>query len=298
MKKGLRLLFVTCTVDEAFFDTVRKGMRDAASMLGVEAEFTGTQGVDLEGQVALVREGIAAGYEGIAAGYDGIALNIIHATAFNPVVQEALDKGVPLVAFNVDGTHGKGAHLSSVNQDLYRAGRTLGARAAEHLASGSKVLITMHDEGISALEDRARGIQEAIAQARQVTWETLVTGTDPEKAVQIIEATLREDPGIRAVLCTGQADTEGAGRALERGAEGRCLCAGFDLSPEILRLIRDGVIAFTIDQQPYVQGFYPVVQLVLCCRYGITPANMDPGAGIITKQNVAGVMEYSDRGYR
>ena len=62
--------------------------------------------------------------------------------------------------------------------------------------------------------------------------------------------------------------------------------------------MKDGVIAFTIDQQPYVQGFYPVVQLGLNCRYGIAPADMDAGAGIITRENVDGVMVLSARGYR
>jgi simple sugar transport system substrate-binding protein len=292
MGKRLKLRFITCAVDEAFFNTIKQGMRDAADMLEVEAEFTGVAGVDLEGQAEMVRAAVAEGY-------DGIALNIIHATAFNEVVREAVDKGVPVVAFNVDGTYGEGPHLSSVNQDLYGAGRTLGERAAEHLAEGGKVLITMHDEGISALEDRARGIQEVIAEEKGATWETVVTGIDPEKAAEIIGEKLAADPAIGAVLCTGQADTEGAGLALERGAGERdYYVAGFDLSPEILRLIKGGGIAFTIDQQPYVQGFYPIVQLVLYCRYGIAPSSMDSGASIITRENVDGVMEFSARGYR
>ena len=292
MGKRLKLRFITCAVDEAFFNTIKQGMRDAADMMGVEAEFTGVEGVDLEAQADMVREAVAAGC-------DGIALNIIHATAFDEVMREALDKGVPVVAFNVDGTYGNGPHLSSVNQDLYGAGRTLGERAAEYLTDGAKVLITMHDEGISALEDRARGIQEVIAETRQATWDTVVTGIDPERAAEIIGEKLAADPAIGAVLGTGQADTEGAGLALERCAGERdYFAAGFDLSPEILRLVKEGVIAFTIDQQPYVQGFYPVVQLALYCRYGIAPSNMDSGAGIITRENVDGVMEFSARGYR
>ena len=87
--------------------------------------------------------------------------------------------------------------------------------------------------------------------------------------------------------------------ALERTAEKRnYYAAGFDLSPEILRLVKEGMIDFTIDQQPYVQGFYPVVQLALYCRYGIAPSNMDSGAGIISRENADEVMEFSARGYR
>ena len=35
----------------------------------------------------------------------------------------------------------------------------------------------------------------------------------------------------------------------------------------MLQLVRDNHIRFTIDQQPYVQGFYPVVALTLKLRY-------------------------------
>jgi simple sugar transport system substrate-binding protein len=73
---------------------------------------------------------------------------------------------------------------------------------------------------------------------------------------------------------------------------------GFDLSTETLRLIQSGVIAFAIDQQPYIQGFYPVMQLALRCRYGILPPNMDAGAAVITKANAAAVADLVKQGYR
>ena len=76
------------------------------------------------------------------------------------------------------------------------------------------------------------------------------------------------------------------------------ITAGFDLSPEILRLVRNGMIKFTIDQQPYVQGFYPVIQLTLYCRYGIKPSNIDACAAIITKENVKNIMNLSKQHYR
>jgi simple sugar transport system substrate-binding protein len=74
--------------------------------------------------------------------------------------------------------------------------------------------------------------------------------------------------------------------------------AGFDLSPEILRLIKEGIVSFTIDQQPYLQGFLPVVQLVLNIRYGIRPSAVDAGATVIDRSSVDAVMELSRAGYR
>ncbi len=70
------------------------------------------------------------------------------------------------------------------------------------------------------------------------------------------------------------------------------------LSPEILRLISADVIACTVDQQPYVQGFYPVLQVSQLCRYGIKPMNIDSGAVFVTNENVAAVSELCRQGYR
>ena len=59
-----------------------------------------------------------------------------------------------------------------------------------------------------------------------------------------------------------------------------------------------GHIHFTIDQQPYVQGFYPVVALTLNLRYGIAPSDIDAGASIVDRRNVKQVMQLTADGYR
>jgi simple sugar transport system substrate-binding protein len=65
-----------------------------------------------------------------------------------------------------------------------------------------------------------------------------------------------------------------------------------------LRLIEAGYIRVTVDQQPYIQGFYPVVQLTLYLRYGIVPSNIDAGAAIIDRGNFRQVMELTKKNYR
>ena len=289
--KPLRLIFITCSAEARFFEPVKKGMRDAAEMLGVQAEFTGTQGVDLTAQAEMVRRAVADGC-------DGIALNIIHPTAFDEVVKEAIGAGVPVVAFNCDDHSTPNARLSAVNQRYYEAGRKLGQHVAPHVPEKAHVLLTLHDAGISSLEDRQRGIQEALKD-KSIVWKVLVGGNRAEQAAEKIAAALREDPEIRIVLGTGQADTEAAGLAVEKHFAGKDYwSAGFDLSPNTLRLVKAGTIRCTIDQQPYIQGFFPVVQLTLYLRYGIAPSSMDAGAAIIDRQNVERVTDLTARGYR
>jgi simple sugar transport system substrate-binding protein len=266
-------------------------MRDAAEMLGVQADFMGTEGVDIQAQAAMVAKALTEGY-------DGIAVNIIDPEGFDAVIEEAIEKGVPVVGFNVDDHATENARLSSVNQRLYEAGRSLARHLAPQIPEGSHVLMTMHDEGVSALEDRLRGQQEVLRK-KNIRWTVIITGNDAEKGANVVADALRKHADIRVVLGTGQSDTEAAGRAIEKHFAGRNYwSAGFDLSSETLRLIKAGNIRCTVDQQPYVQGFFPVVQLTMYLRYGIKPSDIDAGAAIIDRKNVDRVMELTKKGYR
>lgn len=319
-KEPLRFIFITCNKDEAFFGPVKQGMHDAAIAVNVHCEFTGTEGVDVKAQAELVRKAVADKY-------DGIALNIIDAHAFDTVIAEALDKGIPVVAFNIDaqpaasdsgkahlatagppfarppdgganGASRRPRRLSAICQDFPKAGRTLGEMALEFVPPRSEVLLTLHDHGISALDQRLAGIQSAL-KTRGIQCRVLCTGPDPPQAAVRVAAELKSHPEIHCVLGTGLTDTEAAGIVIERDypKQGYTV-AGFDLSPEILRLIKAGVIRFTIDQQPYSQGYYPVVQLALYCRYGIRPCDMDAGAGIVAAGDVDRVLRLSHEHYR
>lgn len=289
MAARLKLRFIAVTCDEDFFRPVRKGMADAAALMDVEAAFTGTTGVDAAEMAELARRAMAEGVE-------GLALVAFDAAAFAPVVAEAHARGIPVVAFNIDQGHGGAGTLSGIAQDFGAAGRALGRRAGTAIVAGSRVLLTQHDAGISALEERRDGIRAAL-EGRGIAWVETVTGHQVEEAARHIEAILAEDPAISTILATGQADTEGAGLAVERA--GRLVyAAGFDLSPGIVRLVEAGHLAFTIDQQPYAQGFYPVIQLVLHLRYGLMPSSLDAGAAIVDRGNVARIRALSEAGYR
>lgn len=289
--RPLCFAFVTCTVNAKFFKPVKKGMNDAAGMMGVECDFIGTQGVDVKAQAQMVRRAAADGY-------DGIAVNIIDPEAFDRVIAEAVGKGIPVVGFNVDDHATPNARLSCVNQQLYEAGQSLAEHVLPHVPDGAHVLMTMHDEGVSALEDRLAG-EQAVLKKKNVRWTVLATGNNSIKGADVIAEALKANPDIRIILGTGQADTEAAGRAIEKSFAGQGYwSAGFDLSPETLRLISAGHIRCTVDQQPYIQGFYPVIQLALYIRYGIVPSDIDAGAAIVDASNVDQVMVLTRQQYR
>ena len=61
---------------------------------------------------------------------------------------------------------------------------------------------------------------------------------------------------------------------------------GFDLGPKQLEQIKTGALQGSLGQQPFLQGFYPVMQLYLQLDRNIAAANLDTRAQLVTKDNV------------
>ena len=287
----LKLKFITHCVDEDFFDTVKKGTADAAKLLNVEYDFIGTEDVDFDEQIEMVRQAIRDKV-------DGIATSTLHTTAYNEVLEEVKAAGIPVVLLNTAASQGTNGDIPFIGQNVYNAGRKIAANIEHKIPNGAKVLVPIHSEGISALDERARGIRDGLA-GKNLKFESVVTGIEVEDGFKVVSEILKADPEIKIVLGTGQADTEGAGQAVEKYFPNQgYVVAGFDVSLGILNLIKKDIISFTLDQQPYAQGFYPVVQLVQQIRYGIIPSDMDSGSTMITKENVDEVMKLTKEGYR
>lgn len=287
----MRLILLTPFVDYGVFAPVKNGAQDAARALSVQVTFSGTKDGDVHSLAAMVRQAVVDGYE-------GIALNIVDSLALQGSIAEAVSVGVPVIAFNVDDRRTPNARLAAIGQNMLVAGEIFGRRISSEIPPDSRILITMHDPNIPALEDRARGIRKVLTD-RYIHWELLYTGTDREQATERVRIALEANSSIRIVIGTGSADTEAAGLAVERHFSGEnYLIAGFDVSPEILRLIKLGLVRFTIDQQTYSQGYFAVCLLTLYNRYGLLPADIDTGARVIDRDEAPSIIELNRKGYR
>jgi simple sugar transport system substrate-binding protein len=234
---------------------------------------------------------IALARKALDEGVDGLALNVSESGAFASVIAEAKAQGVPCVAFNIDADRGASGNLSYIAQDFSQAGQALGRRVVSRIPRGVKALVTVHDDGVSALDERLAGVREAL-EAHGAEVVRLCVGQNPERGAKLILEALAERP-VSAIVGTGQADTEAAGLAASRLGANAPYVAGFDLSAGIVDLMAEGHIDATVDQQPYVQGFYPVVQLTLFLRFGLVPASMDAGAAFIDRSNLESIRHLS-----
>ena len=77
---------------------------------------------------------------------------------------------------------------------------------------------------------------------------------------------------------------------------------GYDLLPRSLEAVHDGFLDFVIDQQPYLQGFYTVMEMFAFKVSGglVGPADINTGLKFVTKDSDRPVSQHQDavRGQR
>ena len=78
---------------------------------------------------------------------------------------------------------------------------------------------------------------------------------------------------------------------------GKIIVGGFDLVPDVLAQMKAGYIQFHIDQQPYLQGFYTVMEMFVWKVSGglVGPADINTGLKFVTKDAVGPYLDTKTR---
>ncbi len=289
-KKRFKFVVITHATAVPFFVPVRKGAEDAGKLLGCDVTYTGPAGFDIQRQVEFMKSAIAQKV-------DGIACTLPDPTAFNDVVQEAMSKGIPVIAINADAP--KSGRLAYIGQGNYDAGRSMGQQIVKLLPNGGDVLLTIHTPGAENLEARIKGVQDVLADHGDFKTRVVGTGTDLVKAESLIAAALQANPNIKGMFGVEDVTGIAIGHIIERqNLKGKVFGGGFDLVTEELDAIQKGFMQFTIDQQPYLQGFQGVVELWLNRMYNLSPTDINTGIAPVTADTVAAVKALAAKGYR
>ncbi len=245
----------------------------------------------------------------MAGNPDAILVSIVDDKAYDALVAEARAKGIIVLAVNVDDSEGaKGnARQAFIGQSFVAAGYALAkAQSANFPKNGPlSFLVGVNAPGQTWSEQRAAGVikflkeYKAAHPDRDVTIKRIDSATDLAVAADRIGAYLNANPNTTAYFDTGYWHA-GVARVLkDRGVPpGKVLLAGFDLVPEVLQQMKAGYIQVEVDQQPYMQGFMPVMEVYLAKNFGLAPADIDTGQAIITAKDVDAVFDLSRKGLR
>lgn len=272
-----------------FWSVAQKGAEQAGKDLGITVQYEGANN-DGAAQAKLIDDAVAAGV-------DGIAVSLADPGALEGSVKAAVAAGIPVITMNSGSDLFKelGA-ITHVGQDETVAGNGAGEKFK---AEGKKKLLcVMQEQSNVGLEARCNGAEETFG--GEVVKITTSGDADPTTSQSEIKAALDADADIDAIFATGPI---GAVLAKDAAAElGRDVMIGaVDLSTDLLDAIEAGDIAFTIDQQQYLQGYLSVVFLYLNVTNANTVGGGLPvytGPGFVTKDNVASVKELVAAGTR
>ena len=275
-------VFVNHATTNPFFVPARYGIGDACSLFNVACDWRGSQRSD-------VAEMVAAMDHAIRSHVDGIAVSVIDPGSFNGPTERALEHGIPVIAYNADGGHDN-KRLSYVGQDLYQAGLQFGARIAALVREGD-VFLFIATPGQLNIQPRIDGALDALRDSgKPIKAHVVGTGALVGDELRKIEQTYRAHKGLRGMFAVDAGSTAGVAVVMRQHAlHGKGVRAGgFDLLPSTLDAINRGDLDFTIDQQPYLQGFLPVQQLFLYHYTGglVAPAETNTGLKFVTRANV------------
>jgi simple sugar transport system substrate-binding protein len=252
-----KFVFVSHDTLDPLLVATQFGAQDAAALVRCTMEWTGSPR-------ASVKETVAALRSAISHKADGIAVAMVDEATLVPEAAKARAQGIPLVAFHV-GRASSGRRYPYVGEDPHTSGAGAGAEIARLAPRGTVTLFAPGQTDAWA-ERRLKGVFAGLAASPTAPAATLVRlSGDVRKQQGAVEAAYKGQKGIRGLFAVDGAGTLACGRAIShlglraRGVKG----GGYDLLPDDLSLVADGTLDFVVDQQPYVQGFAPVLQLFL-----------------------------------
>jgi simple sugar transport system substrate-binding protein len=271
---------------DTFWDKIRNGAEQAAKDHNITLKYSNDP--DAGNQATLVQNAVSSKV-------DGLATTMPNPEAIGPAAQKAVEAGIPTVGFNAGGDtykdYGMLMYFGS-NEDL--AGQTVGTKLTQE--NPGKTICVVQEQGQVQLEARCAGVAKTDPSSEVL----YVNGRDLPSVQQTIGAKLQQDTSVTSVVTLG-ADIALASQKAIADAGSQAKVATFDLNADVAQQIKDGGILFSVDQQPYVQGYMAVTALWLNLTNGNDIGGGGPvltGPSIVDPTNIDPIIAYTKNNTR
>lgn len=290
-KKPIKIAVSCAGTSNPYFAPTKAGAEDAGAQLGVEMLWTGVPDGNTVNQINQFQQLVNTGYE-------AIVVVSFEPDAWVAPIKKAMDAGVLVITANNDAP--KSGRELYFGQDLVGAAVVQGQLLAKLSGNKGKVAMTNCAPGSLALDLRIQGAKQGVTQGGMEAVGVYNTNpADMASELATIQDILRAHPDLSAMMPLCGPDTAAAG--LVRQKQGNKLpIVGTDLLYQTLELIRDGYVDATVGQQPYLQGYLPVMYAYQRVVLGAPKLDL-PGGNyylaneIVTKDNVAEFLVREER---
>lgn len=285
--EGERFVLVSHAPDsDSWWNTIKNAIALAGEQMDVTVEYRNPPTGDLADMARIIEQAAASNADGIIA-------TIADFDVLKGPLEDAIARGIPVITIN-SGTIEQSKEIGAllhVGQPEYDAG--LGAGEKAKAAGVTSFLCVNHYITNPASVERCQGFADGLGV--ELGNQMIDSGQDPSEVQSKVAAYLQTNPDTNGILTLGPTSAEPTIAALNAsGMAGSIFFGTFDLSPAIAEAIKADTISFAIDQQPFLQGYLPVVILTNLVRYGVVPGNsINSGPGFITKDNISLVEEFA-----
>lgn len=284
-----------------FASVVYRGAKAAEEDLGPKVDYVWSDWLP-DKMVAQFKDAVAKKPDGIAImGHPGVA-------AFAPLVDEARAKGIIVTSQNttlpaIEEKYKDGG-FGYVGQELYPSGLMLAKGAAKRagLKEGDRAMVW----GLLGQETRGlrtKGCVDALEEMG-VTVDYIEisdqVNSDPVSGTPVVASYIAAHPDVKMIITDhgGLTATMGTYLKAANRKPGEVFGAGFDLSAATASAIKEGWVGAVLDQQPWLQGYLPILQICLTKKYGFAGLHIDTGAAIIDATNIDFVAPLAEQGIR
>lgn len=283
-----------------FNSIIDRGANQAAMDTGANVQIIYSDW-NFEQMVTQLRDMIGQSPDGIAMmGHPGDA-------AIMPLAEAAEAAGIKMMYMNVDVPEVRARFGSGfVGASLYAQGRALAAEtlrlAGDKLAPGDHAIVLSRWEAENRAQ-RELGLVEGLEEFGMVVTKLQeADGASADQMIQlpILTAAVLSDPAVKLIGYPGGPWVSAAPVFMQSMGKtpSDIIGVGFDIGQGVRESIESGYMLVTADQQPYQQGYLPVLSLCQQLVYKLAPLNVDTGSGFVTAANVGDVATLADAGFR
>ena len=281
----LNFYIIAPSLTDPFWITEQNGAKQAAKDFGVNVAFEATpQDTGDAGMIPLIQAAIAAKPAGIAIDFTSKTME--------SATSAALDAGIPVVLYNNNRFENENAPsdkrilgLSFVGQNEAISGEILTKAWLPNLpATPCKVLIVNPFPTAFVLTLRGDGVKRALDAVKYPYSDLAATG-DEGQNMSLISAALQADKSICGVVGLGGPASNPAAQYIAQNNL-KLPVATFDVGAETAKLIKDGSLTMAINQQPFLQAYFAVANMVNQAKYSLSPVNVNTGTSIVTSKNI------------
>jgi len=260
VNENYKIYLITMDKRDQFWSLMDNGAREMASMLGVTYVWDAPLTRDVNKQIEIFNNAVAAGA-------DAIMLAASDPLKISNSVEEAKSKGVKIIY--VDAPAFEQA-IVTLATDNFIAGKIAGENMYYELdeaglTSGLIGIIGVTPENRTTV-NRDLGFRDYFKLfSKYQILDTIYTNGDPELANQATKKYIRDNPNLVGIFSTNEGSTLGMGNALKENNT-NIIGIGFDITETIQEMIKNNIIKAVLVQSPFTMGYLGMAEAIAALR--------------------------------